>query len=231
MPELPRPTWADFSKAFRNRWNQGEHVFINGQTGSGKTDLLLRLLDMRTYSVVYVTKPRDEIFKSPLARPYRQIKRFPKVPRVTDRRLMLSAKQGDSAADIVGNQHEIFREANDVIFHRGGYAVGSDETLWLGNRLKLGTQLGDLSFMGRALGISMVSATQRPAHIPVIIPQSASHAFISKTGRKGDLQTLSELGGDTRATMEALSTLRDKHDFLYVDCDGKMPLQIVNTHN
>jgi hypothetical protein len=230
MPELPRPTWAEFSRAFRNRWEQGEHVFINGQTGSGKTDLLLRIMDMRTYSVVYVTKPRDAIFKSPLARPYRKVKAFPSVPRVTDRRLMLSDKQGDSAADMVGNQHAIFKHANDTIFHRGGYAVGVDESLWISNRLKLGAQLGDLSFLGRALGISVVSATQRPAHIPVIVPQSASHAFISKTGRKGDLQTLAELGGDTRATMEAIASLRDKHDFLYVDCDGRMPLQIVNTH-
>lgn len=228
--ELPRPSWADFSRAFRNRWKQGEHVFINGQTGSGKTDLLLRLLDMRTYSVVYVTKPKDEIFRSELAKPYRKINRFPNPPTVTDRRLMLSARRGDSAQRIVGDQAEIFGEANDIIFARGGYAVGSDETLWLGGRLRLGTQLGDLSFMGRALGISMISATQRPAHIPVIIPQSATHAFISKTGRKGDLDRLAELGGDTRATREAIDSLRDKHDFLYVDTDGKMPLQIINTH-
>jgi hypothetical protein len=228
--ELPRPTWDEFSRAFRNRWKQGEHVFINGQTGSGKTDLLLRLCDMRTYSMVCVTKPRDEIFKSPLARPYRKINRFPNPPRVTDRRLMLSAKRGDSARKMVGDQADIFGEAFDAIFARGGYTVGCDETLWIGGRLRLGAPLGDLSFLGRALGITMISATQRPAHIPVIIPQSATHAFISKTGRKGDLDTLGELGGDVRATREAIASLRDKHEFLYVDTDGKMPLQVVNTH-
>lgn len=228
--ELPRPTWDEFSRAFRKRWLQGEHVFINGQTGSGKTDLLLRLCDMRTYSMVCVTKPRDAIFKSELAKPYKKINRFPNPPRVTDRRLMLSARKGDSAQQMVGDQHAIFDEAFDAIFARGGYCVGSDETLWLGGRLKLGNKLGDLSFLGRALGITMISATQRPAHIPVIIPQSATHAFIGKTGRKSDLDRLAELGGDTRATRDAIASLRDKHEFLYLDTDGKMPLQIVNTH-
>lgn len=227
MVELPRPKWSEFLNAFTKRWEQGEHVFINGQTGSGKTELLLRVLDIRGHSIVMVTKPRDPIFKSPFAKHYRRVNEF--APKSHDRRLMLSAKRGDSTRSDVGNQAVIFGQAFDKIYKQGGWAVGVDETLWISNRLKLAGEAGDGAFMGRALGLSYVYATQRPAHIPVIIPQSASHAFIGKTSRKADLETLAELGGDVRETKAAIASLRDQHDFLYLDTQGKLPLQIVNT--
>jgi len=225
--DIPHVSWDEFYPTFQRRWRQGEHVFINGQTGSGKTELLLKILDIRDYSVVFVTKPRDAIFRSPFAKHYRKVSKF--APRSHDRRLLLTAREGDSTRAMVGNQYEVFSDALDKIYHSGGWAVGVDETLWIGNRLKLGDKIGDGAFMGRALHLSYVYCTQRPAHIPVIIPQSASHAFIGKTGRKSDLATLAELGGDVRATAEAIASLRDQHDFVYVDTQGKLPLQVVNT--
>lgn len=231
MADLPRPTWAEFLALFGKRWEQGEHVFINGQTGSGKTELTLQIMDIRVnrggHVVFFVTKPRDPIFSSPFSKGYKKVTKFD--PRPGDRKLMLTAKRGDSTADVIGNQQEVFADALDKTFKNGGWTLGVDETLWIANRLKLGNKVGDASFMGRALGITVVAATQRPAHVPVIVPQSASHAFIGKTSRKGDLDTLAELGGDTRETKLAIASLRDQHDFLYVDTQGKLPMMIVNT--
>jgi len=227
LPSFPVSKWSEFYPAFSSRWKQGEHVFINGQTGSGKTELLLKILDIRGYSVIMVTKPRDPIFKSPLARGYTRMNKF--MPRSHDKRILLSAKNGDSTMGMVGNQTEVFADAFDQIYRQGNWAVGVDETLWISNRLGLGNAAGDGAFMGRALGLSYVFATQRPARIPVIIPQSASHAFIGKTGRKGDLETLAELGGDVRETKAAIASLRNQHDFVYVDTQGKLPIQIINT--
>jgi len=227
MADYPRPSWAEFQAQFARRWKQGEHVFINGQTGSGKTELLLTIMELRRYGVVFVTKPRDPIFRSPLAKGYRRVAKF--APTSTDSKLMLSASRGDSSQAMVGNQREIFADALDKTFHQGGWTIGVDETLWIANRLKLANLVGDASYMGRALGITVISATQRPAHIPVIIPQSATHAFIGKTGRVSDLKTLAELGGDVNETANAIKSLRDVHDFVYVDTSGKIPLTIVNT--
>jgi len=227
MSDYPTPTWEAFETAFKRRWKQGEHVFINGQTGSGKTEILLKILELRGYSVIMVTKPRDPIFKSPLAKHYKVMREFK--PRSYDNRIMLAAKNGDSTRQQVGNQQAVFGDALDKIYHSGGWAVGVDETLWIANRLQLGKEVGDGAFMGRALNLSYVFATQRPAHIPVIIPQSATHAFIGKTGRKADLKTLAELGGDPRELERAIASLRDQHDFVYVDTQGKIPIQIVNT--
>lgn len=220
--------WEQFLRKFKSRWEQGEHVFINGQTGSGKTDILMRIMELRTHSVLMVTKPRDPIFRSELVRHYAKQNVFAPTPGTP--RILLSAKNGRTTQEQVANQQVIFAHALDSIYMDKGWTVGVDETLWFTQELKLGNHIGRGSFMGRALGLSFISATQRPAHIPVIIPQSASHAFIGQTGRKGDLATLAELGGDTRATMAAIQSLNSKHDFVYVDTNGKLPLYIVNTH-
>lgn len=227
MIDLPRPSWEAFQRAFVKRWRQGEHVFINGQTGSGKTELLLQLVDMRTYGVVFVTKPRDPIFKSPFARGYSRAYRF--APRSHDRKILLAPKDGDSTQEQVGNQQAVFLEALNRTYKDGGWTIGVDETLWISNRLKLSALVGDASFMGRALGITVISATQRPAHIPVIVPQSSTHAFLGKTGRLSDLKTLAELDADPAQVQAGLRALRGKHEFLYVDRDGKLPMQIIDT--
>jgi hypothetical protein len=226
--ELPRPSWDEFLRAFQKRWAQGEHVFINGGTGSGKTELMLRLMQLRTYGVMIVSKPRDPIFHSPYVEGFTRANEFK--PRSFDKKILLSAKRGDSTRGMIGNQHEVFASALDRIYHDGGWTVGMDETLWLSNRLKLSAEVGDIAYLGRALGITGLYATQRPAHLPVIIPQNAEHAFVSMSGRQEDIKRLAELGGDPRANVAAIMSLRDKHDFLYIDTQGKMPLQVVNTH-
>lgn len=225
--DYPRPTWEEFQRSFMRRWKQGEHVFINGQTGSGKTELLLQLVNMRTYGVVFVTKPRDPIFKSPFAEGYHRKSLWN--PRMGEKKILLAPKEGDSTQAQVGAQREVFLDALNKTYKDGGWTIGVDETLWIANRLKLSALVGDASFMGRALGITVISATQRPAHIPVIVPQSATHAFIAKTGRASDLKTLAELGGDPREVATALKSLRNKHEFLYVDTASELPLQIINT--
>lgn len=226
--EGDRVPYSVFERYFRRRWQQGEHVFINGQTGSGKTDLLLRLLEMRAHSVVFVTKPRDGIFTSELGRNYRKVSTFRPGP--GDKRLMLYGKSGRTSQEQVENQYQTFANALDTAYAQGGWTLGIDEALWMSGRLKLSNTLGNISFMGRALGLTVVACTQRPAHIPVIIPQSASHAFIGKTGRKSDLATLAELGGDVLATQALIKSLRGQHDFLYVDTQGKLPMAVIDTH-
>lgn len=225
--EPRRVSWSTFTSVFQKQWKQGEHVFINGQTGSGKTELLFKLMEMRKYGVTFVTKPRDPIFRSKLAQGYTVQERFDPKPH-TDK-ILLRGKNGDSARAQVGNQFDTFSEALDKIYAQGGWTIGVDETLWIGNRLKLDKAIGDISFMGRALGLTGIFATQRPAHIPVIIPSSATYAFLGKMSREDDAKRVAELGGDTRATRAAVDGLRDRHDFVFVDTLSRLPLVIVNT--
>jgi ABC-type lipoprotein export system ATPase subunit len=72
MSAYPTPSWSEFYDYFSRNWKQGEHVFISAQTGAGKTELLTKILPIRAYKVIFVTKPRDPIFKAPEVRTYQR---------------------------------------------------------------------------------------------------------------------------------------------------------------
>ncbi len=133
--------------------------------------------------------------------------------------------------EIRAAQHNEFGQTLSEIYQDKYWAVGIDEAAWLSESLKLGRDIGDLHHIGRAYGVTLISATQRPARLPVIIPQSATYAFVAKTMRKDDLLRLAELGGNVLETRKAIDSLRGQHDFLFIDTLGRMPLQIVNTRS
>lgn len=227
MSEPRHVKWSTFAKVFQDYWKQGEHVFINGKTGSGKTELLLTLMHMRKYGVVFVTKPRDPIFRSPLARGYARMEKFD--PKPHQHKILLRGKSGDSTQAQVGHQFETFTEALDTTYAQGGWTLGIDETLWISNRLRLMNKVGDTAFMGRALGITGVFATQRPRYIPKIVPQSCTYAFLGMMGDMDDIKVVSEMGRDKKEVEAAIRSLRNRHDFVFVDTEDRLPLVIVNT--
>lgn len=224
--DTPRPSWAEFREQFRERWSQGEHVFINGRTGSGKTQLLLELLSMEPYSVLFGTKPRDDTLKNPLTRNWTRVTEWK--PRVEHHHMILSAKQGKNAEAFLNNQKKLFPEAMDKIYRQGGWTIGFDETYYMSQYLKIPEKMSLTAYHGRSLGLTGVYLTQRPRWIPIIIPQNAEHAFIGTSTNSEDFDTLAELGfgkSELRIAMQNLG----KHDFVYLDTIGRMPIQIVNT--
>lgn len=228
MVNVKTQTWEQFSALFSKTWKQGEHVFISGQTGAGKTELLLKLLPIRRYSVVFCTKPGDPIFRNPLARSFKKIRVWGE-QKPYDEKLLLAPNEKGSPGDIRFNQTNIFKQALDTIYQDNNWAVGIDEAAWMSESLHLGRSIADLHHIGRAYGVTLISCTQRPKRLPVIIPQSATYAFVSKTMRKDDLATLAELGGDVAETRNAINGLRNQHDFVFIDTLSRIPLTIVNT--
>lgn len=226
---LPTPSWQEFeTNVLRKFWKQGEHVFISSQTGGGKTELLLKLMPLRRAGVIFCSKPRDPIFKTPEAREYRRVQSWDEI-RAFDQRVMLAPKVYPTPEDTRENQHVEFQYALQQAFHDGHWCIGGDEVAWMAESLGLGRSIADMHHLGRALGITFITCTQRPKRIPVIVPQSATLAFVGKVMRADDRKTLAELGGDTRETMRAIDSLKNRHDFLFVDTLGRVPLMIVNT--
>lgn len=226
-PDLPRPTWAQFSAAFAKRWEQGEHVFISAQTGAGKTELLLKVMDMRTWSAILVSKPRDPILKTDDAKRYRKVKEF--TPTSYDNRLMVVPTNQKTTGETVAEQRRVFSDTLDTAYRLGGWAIGFDELAYMAEELRLENPIKRISHMGRALGITAVSATQRPFRIPVIVRTSATHSFLGPTAREEDLKALGQMGFSTRETRAAIESLEGHHDFVYVDQRRRLPMMIVNT--
>lgn len=225
--QLDTPSWAEFEAAFRKRWQQGEHVFISAQTGAGKTEILLKIMALRTYGVIAISKPKDPILKSADARQYRKVATF--APQSHDHRLMVVPPMQRTSAEMAAVQYDTFSEMLDSAFRQGGWTIGFDELAYMAEDLRLERPIKRISHMGRAMGITAVSVTQRPFRIPVIVRTSATHAFLGPTARDEDLRALGQLGFDTKATRAAIVGLTGEHDFVYVDQRRRLPMVIVNT--
>jgi hypothetical protein len=97
----------------------------------------------------------------------------------------------------VEHQREVFHDALERLMKDGAWAPVVDEGLYVAgpSYLNLGTEWSLLQFMGRSAGLSCMTLTQRPAHLPVVIYSSATHAFVGQTRELTDQKRLAELGG------------------------------------
>lgn len=232
LSALPHPGWDEFMAQFSRRWKPGEHVFVYGETGSGKTDLAFRLLNAAPYGVAFITKPRDPIFRSALTRGYRRVHAWP--PRDVNAHghshFLLSAKPAKNMSEEISAQRELIPDAFAHIYRDGGWTVLMDETMHLSGPLGMSSQLESFAYLARSNNLTGIYCSQRPKRIPVVIPQSCKYAFVARSRREDDIQTLSELGFSRNELRTHLNNLRNVHEFLFIDPQGDMPLMVIDTH-
>lgn len=212
--------WEEFLN-FLN-WFQGEHVTAIGPTKSGKTTLFRELLrrarkiGTHPWQTVVATKRRDEILdafkpdgfvKMPSwqvhdAEVYSKVMLAPPLP---------SAKQKHIQAAAI-------REALTSIYLQGGWAVLLDELKHLADYLDLKDEIELLLHQGRSAGISVVSAVQRPRHVPLMAYDQADHIFMWESRDSNIRKRLGEIGGkvDPDLIEYGLERLPSRHAFLYI---------------
>jgi hypothetical protein len=229
MTELPAPSWTEFNTLWQKIWKQGEHVFISAQTGAGKTELETKLIRRRDWSVIFCTKPGDPIFKSPQVRDYHRMEKWQPGPHTN--RILLGPRAAKSTRELQEKQLECFAEAIDAIYKAKGWAVAFDELAHMSEFMgrSVVEAIKMLHHVGRAYGISVISATQRPSRIPLIVPSSASHAFIGKTSNPDDIKRVVNISPWPAQARAAIAGLKGKHDFVYLNAEGDQPIQVVNT--
>jgi energy-coupling factor transporter ATP-binding protein EcfA2 len=213
-----RVGWADFMDSLD--WRQGEHVTLLGHTGSGKTTLARHLIQKRSHKLVFATKPRDpnvEVFKRDgfyMSRVWpvdprikRNVLFWPKVERTTD-----IASQADAIAKCLQS-----------VYRTGGWCLYFDEVRYITDTLGLQRPLEVIWLQGRALKLSILAGTQRPAWIPREAYSEASHLFLWRSTNRYDLKRLEDASNvDTKEMSPILSNL-PKHDVLYINTrDGSM---------
>lgn len=212
--DVPRVPWDVFLDEYF-RWNAGEHVALIGPTGQGKTTMLLNLLPLHPYVVVFATKPRDETMEALIGTGYLRLERWRSLdPRDYPRRVLWP---NASSLDSERAQREVFHHAFGAIYREGGWTVAIDETWYVANTLKLGGDIKTYLLQARALGISLVCATQRPAMIPLEVYDQSTHLMFWRDNDESNLKRISGISWRSSQLIRYVVSNLDRHQVLYVN--------------
>lgn len=218
--EVRSLTWNDFLGEFE--WWQGEHLTLIGPTKSGKTtlarELLRRARKERTHpwQVVVATKRRDEILDTFKPDGFVKFPRWEIYDAELHPKVMLSPPLPSAQKKSV-QQGEI-REALTEIYRQGGWLVLLDELKHIAGYLKLEAEVELLLHQGRSAGITVVSAVQRPRHVPLMAYDQADHIFMWESRDSNIRKRLAEIGGKVNPDLieYGLAHLPTRHSFLYI---------------
>lgn len=214
---IPFYVWDDVTSMMD--WQQGEHVTIIGPTGQGKTTLAQALLPLRTWTLILATKPKDDTLEDYIQKGrYHKIEHWP--PHSSWRRVILwpPVKGGDT-----GKQEAAIDDALKAIYDSGGWTVLIDELWHATNILGQQRMIELLLMQGRSLGVSVIVGAQRPAHVPLVVYDQATHLFLFGDKDEANVRRMGGLGYFTKhEIMDAISTLQ-RHEVLYLNTrDGYM---------
>jgi len=199
---------------------------IVGMTGSGKTVLATSIITSRDFVVVLGTKSRDSSLYAPLeAKGFVRVESWdPWEWRETGHRrvifappLELTDEPGPKEVDrAIADQAAAFRTALIQIFKAGGWCVYADEIAYLTNDLGLASVFNLLWLQGRSLGISIVSATQRPRSVPLNTFQMAEWFIVYRVSDREDRRRASELVGPLAPVVFETAARLPRHEFVIV---------------
>lgn len=211
--EIPELTWDMFLRQFV--WRQGEHVSMVGPTGSGKTTLMLEILNRRALVCVFANKPRDDTMNK-LARSgeFKVVSRFEYSEH--QRKIILWPK-GKDISDYEEVQAKAYYDALSKIWRIGYYAVVFDEVRYICQNLKLDKYVQLFWQQARALRVSVVAGTQRPAFVPVMMFDQATHLFFWCDNDELNLKRIGGLGATNSKMIREVVSHLEPRQVLYLN--------------
>lgn len=213
--EAPRVPWDKFL-ANRFVWQPGEHTALIGPTGQGKTTLLTALLPLHPYVTVFATKPRDESMARLIRSGYHAVKKWERLdPKQFPRRVLWpDVSDMETAVHI---QRQVFHDAFRKIYTEGGWTVAVDELWYIDNILKLEMDIKLYLLQARALDISLLVATQRPAWVPLEVYDQSTHLFFWRDNDETNLKRLSGISFRSADLIRQTVMNLEKYQVLYIN--------------
>lgn len=219
----PRVGWDKFLVMFNPV--PGEHMGIIGTTGAGKTHLMNSLLHKWPFTVAFATKNNDDTMDRLIKQEsYERFTKWSSLSPIDHPRRVIwpPAKDLRKMEEI---QTKIFSEAMEKIWAEGGrpkerpvgWAVAMDEAWWFTQVLGMGKYIKIYLAQGRSNGISLLTASQRPAYIPVEIYSYSTHLFFFAETDRRNLERIGEINHRDAAGVRYIVNNLDHRQVLYVN--------------
>lgn len=212
--QVPMVPWSEFVEGFH--WGAGEHIGLIGPTGAGKTNLAYYLLPEHKYVVVLATKPRDvSLTAFAASNGFKTFKEWPSYTAARVPRRVIWPKANNIHAD--AKQRAIFADTLNIMFKQGGWTVYIDELYYMVQVLKLQKQVVTYLLQARAMGISLVCASQRPSWIPLEVYDQSTHLFFWRDNDERNLNRLSGISWRSAHLIRTIIADLPRYHVLYVN--------------
>ena len=119
--------------------------------------------------------------------------------------------------DSVAQQKLVFHDAFERIYREGGWTVAIDELWYVDNVLKLEMDVKLYLLQARALGISLLVATQRPAWVPLEVYDQSTHLFFWRDNDETNLKRLSGISYRSADLIRQIVADLERYQVLYIN--------------
>lgn len=213
-----------FCELFLRSHKQGEHCAIVGPNGSGKTQLgltLCRLIGSRMADdrrparvVVLQYKPRDDTLA--VVGDWPIIKKWP--PSYGEEHCIIWPR-GGPPSEAARRQRAVFAPLLDRVYQEGKQTVYIPEAAYFErpqpNGLGLKGTMEQFWGTARSLKLTVISDTQRPKHVTLLMWTEPAWLFIFKLESRQDLKTVAEYSGREIDVFNIVPKLGE-HEFMCI---------------
>jgi hypothetical protein len=219
-----RVSWAELGPEFLRRWGypggrrEPEHIEILGPNGSGKSYFEKTILEERvrlrgSHVVILATKPADRTIKS-LDWPV--IQKWP--PSYNQNQVIFWAKaQGLSKQGMERQRESIANLLTRLWEPDSNRIIVFDEIAYVEQELGLRPMLVRYFREARALGITIVATTQRPAGVTRYMHSESKWKICFAPADEDDTERVAQILGNKKYYREVLPQLkRERWEFLMV---------------